>query len=57
MKYSENVLNVLAALKCSRIGSAWIVKNYIPNMQEEELANKLNIDTHVPGALHPSIGR
>lgn len=47
MKYSENVLNVLAALKCSRIGSAWIVKNYIPNMQEEELANKLNIDIDV----------
>lgn len=40
-KYSQNVLNVLAALKCKGIGRAWIIDNYQPNMSAEELSKKL----------------
>ncbi|WP_298497404.1 DNA-processing protein DprA [Helicobacter sp. UBA3407] len=40
-KYSQNVLNILAALKCKGIGRAWIIDNYQPNIPLEELSKKL----------------
>lgn len=41
MKYTENSLNILTALRCKGIGRAWIVKNYKPNISLEELAFSL----------------
>ena len=44
MKYTENSLNILTALRCKGIGRAWIVKNYKPNISLEKLSLLLDIN-------------
>jgi DNA processing protein chainA len=44
VKYTKNVLNILTALEFKGIGKAFIVKNYTPNLSEEEFCKILNVD-------------
>ena len=41
MKYSNNVLNVLAILRCKNKGNGWVIDNYESNMSDEILSKKL----------------
>ncbi|WP_454951999.1 DNA-processing protein DprA [Capnocytophaga granulosa] len=42
MKYTDNSLNILTALRYKGIGRAWIAKNYKPSISLEKLSLSLN---------------
>lgn len=42
MKYTDNSLNILTALRYKGIGKAWIAKNYKPSISLEKLSLSLN---------------
>ena len=45
MKYTDSALNIAAALTCSAVGNAWIVKNLKGNESDEEMVNLIKIKT------------
>lgn len=47
MKYSNNVINILALKKYEGIGNGWIIKNFKGNESDTEIIDKINANNHV----------